>query len=277
MKKVAVITGCSTGIGHELAIQLNSLGWTVVATSRHPEMLEPLKEAGCLTYSLDVTDSVQIDVTFDKIIKTTSRIDMLINNAGYGLIMPSPDISMEEMKSQFQTNLFGTFAVIQKVLPVMKAQNCGFIVNMGSISGVAPTPFAGAYCASKAALHAWSDSLRMELKPFGIKVITIQPGGIATNFGKNCTTTVTRLLKPTSWYSSVETFIYKRANTSQEKATPAPLFVSKLVKKITSPHPRAVIRLGKRSFTLPFMKQWLPEKLLDKMMMKKYGLNRLKK
>jgi short-subunit dehydrogenase len=277
MKKVAVITGCSTGIGHELAIQLNSLGWTVVATSRHPEKLEPLKEAGCLTYLLDVTDSVQIDVTFDKIIKTTSRIDMLINNAGFGLIMPSPDISMEEMKSQFQTNFFGVFAVIQKVSPIMKVQKSGIIVNTGSISGIAPTPFAGAYCASKAALHAWSDTLRMELKPFGIKIITLQPGGIETEFGKNCTTTVKRLLRPASWYSSIETFIYKRAYTSQEKATPAALFVRKVIRKITSPDPPAVIRSGKRSFTLPLMKRFLPEKILDKMMMKKYGLDQLKK
>jgi len=277
MKKVAIITGCSTGIGREAAIRLNNLGWTVVATGRRPEMLVPLKEAGCLTYSLDVTDAGQIDGIFDNIIKTTGRIDLLMNNAGYGLIMPSPDISPEEMKSQFQTNFFGAFSVLQKVLPVMKAQNSGIIVNMGSISGLAPTPFAGAYCASKAAIHAWSDSLRMELKPFGIKVITVQPGGIATDFGKNSTTNVTRLFKPGSWYSSIESFIYKRANTSQEKATPSDLFVRKLVKKITSSDPPAVIRLGKRSLTLPFMKRWLPVKLLDKMMMKKYGLDQLKK
>jgi short-subunit dehydrogenase len=277
MQKVAFITGCSSGIGEELALQLNHLGWKVVATARRVETLASLGKAGCVVLPLDVTFPDQIESTVKKVIESCGRIDLLINNAGYGLISPTLDIPLEDLQHQFKSNIIGGILLIQKVAPQMKSQGGGTIVNIGSISGIAPTPFSGAYCASKAAIHAWSDVLRMELKPFGIKVVTVQPGGIATNFGKNCTKTVDKLLKPGSWYSPIEKYIYQRANTSQEKATPVKVFVEKVIRKITLPDPPAIIRTGKRSFTLPLMKRCLPEKLLDKMMMNKYGLDILSK
>lgn len=276
MKKVVIITGCSTGIGRELALKMNSLGWTVAATARRVEMLEPLREAGCLTYPLDVTDTNQIERVINEILERTGRIDMLVNNAGYGLIMPLTDIPDGELERQFRTNVTGTLELIRKVAPVMKQQRSGTIVNMGSISGIAPTPFAGSYCASKAAIHAWSDVLRMELKPFGISVVTLQPGGIATDFGKNSSENVSRILNPDSWYFSIREFIFKRANTSQESATPVDLFVNRLIRKITVQNPPAIIRIGKRCITLPFMKRLVPVRMLDSMMMKKYGLDRLR-
>jgi NAD(P)-dependent dehydrogenase (short-subunit alcohol dehydrogenase family) len=277
MQKVAFITGCSTGIGHELALQLIENGWQVVATARRPETLEKLKKARCLVFPLDVTNPEQIKDTVEKAYHACGRIDLLINNAGYGLIAPTIDIPPEELHRQFQTNVSGIILLIQSVAPLMKSKGSGTIVNMGSISGIAPTPFSGAYCASKAAIHAWSDVLRMELKPFGIHVISVQPGGILTNFGKNCEKTVRSSLKPGSWYSGIEKFIYVRANTSQEKATPVEIFVKRLIPKILQKDPPAIIRMGKRSFTLPLMKRFLPGKVLDTMMMKKYGLLFLEK
>lgn len=276
MKKVIIITGCSTGIGRELAFRMNSLGWTVAATARHIAMLEPLREAGCLTFTLDVTITDQIDRVIREILEQKGRIDMLVNNAGYGLIMPLMDIPADELERQFRTNVTGTLELIRKVAPVMKKQGSGTIVNMGSISGIAPTPFAGSYCASKAAIHAWSDVLRMELKPFGISVVTLQPGGIATDFGKNSSENVARLMNPGSWYNTIREFIFTRANTSQESATPVDVFVDRLVRKINIPHPPAIIRIGKRSLILPFLKRWIPVRMLDSMMMKKYGLDRLR-
>jgi len=276
MKKVIIITGCSTGIGRELAFRMNSLGWTVAATARHIAMLEPLREAGCLTFTLDVTITDQIDRVIREILEQTGRIDMLVNNAGYGLIMPLMDIPADELERQFRTNVTGTLELIRKVAPVMKKQGSGTIVNMGSISGIAPTPFAGSYCASKAAIHAWSDVLRMELKPFGISVVTLQPGGIATDFGKNSSENVARLMNPGSWYNTIREFIFTRANTSQESATPVDVFVDRLGRKINIPHPPAIIRIGKRSLILPFLKRWIPVRMLDSMMMKKYGLDRLR-
>jgi short-subunit dehydrogenase len=276
MKKVVVITGCSTGIGRELALKMNSLGWTVAATARNSTMLKSLSEAGCLTYTLDVTNTGQIERVISEIMERTGRIDMLVNNAGYGLIMPLMDTPANELERQFRTNVTGPLELIRNVAPVMKEQGSGTIVNMGSISGIAPTPFAGSYCASKAAIHAWSDVLRMELKPFGIGVVTLQPGGISTDFGKNSSDHVARLLNPGSWYAPIREFIFKRANTSQESATPVDIFTDRLIRKITASRPPAVVRIGKRSITLPLLKRWFPANILDTMMMKKYGLDRLK-
>jgi short-subunit dehydrogenase len=277
MQKVAVITGCSTGIGHEFALQMLDKGWRVVATARNPESLEILRKAGCTTHPLDVSRQEQIDETLSNIMAECGRIDLLINNAGYGLIAPAVEIPEEELFQQFQTNVFGLLAMVRKIAPLMKSQKEGKIINIGSISGIAATPFSAAYCASKAAVHALSDVLRMELKPFGIEVITVQPGGIMTDFGKNCEKSVSRILIPDSWYAPIERYVYLRANTSQEKATPVQIFVKKLIRKILQTHPPAVIRTGKRSFSLPLMKRILPEKILDRLMMKKYGLNLLSK
>jgi NAD(P)-dependent dehydrogenase (short-subunit alcohol dehydrogenase family) len=275
MQKVAFITGCSTGIGREMVLQLINKGWKVVATARREETIEVLGKAGCLTLRLDVTDQEQIKNAVTEVMQKWGRIDLLINNAGYGLIAPTIDIQTEALVHQLQTNVTGVIFLIQEIAPVMKAQGGGTIVNTGSISGIAPTPFSGAYCASKAAIHAWSDVLRMELAPFNVKVITLQPGGIVSDFGKNCIETVKSNLKPGSWYGKIEQYIYARANTSQEKATPVDAFVGDVLRKILRKDPPVIIRSGKRSFTLPLMKKILPEKLLDKMMMKKYGLDKL--
>ncbi len=276
MQKIVMITGCSSGIGHELAVQLNQRGWKVYATARKAENLETLREAGCRTMQLDVTIPRQVEETVDKIIAECGHLDMLINNAGYGLIAPAVEIPADELFRQFQTNFFGVMDLTRKVTGVMKTQKEGKIINIGSISGIAPTPFSAAYCASKAAIHAASDVLRMELKPFGIRVITVQPGGISTDFGRNCEKTVGRILQPDSLYAPIEKFVYHRANTSQEKATPVSEFVHKLIPRIVQHDPPSVIRIGKRSHTLPLMKRLLPEKILDRMMMKKYGLNLLR-
>ena len=275
MQKVVLITGCSTGIGHELALQFQKAGWKVVATARRPENLERLKQAGCLIHRLDITLPEQIDNTVSEVIAEFGRIDMLINNAGYGLIAPAVEIPEEELLRQFQTNLFGMVSLTSKVVPLMKTQKEGRIINIGSISGIAPTPFSSAYCASKAAVHAYSDVLRMELKPFGIQVITVEAGGISTDFGKNCEKSVERTFQSDSLYKPIEKYVYLRANTSQEKATPVERFVNRIMNKIVQSDPPALIRTGKRSFYLPLMKRLVPEKLLDKIMMKKYGLNLL--
>ena len=275
MQKVAFITGCSTGIGRELDMQLNNQGWKVVATARRIETLESLEKAGCLVLPLDVTEPRQIKKAVRDAVEICGRIDLLVNNAGYGLILPVLDIQEEELRRQQNTNITGVIQLIQEVAPVMRSHGGGTIVNIGSISGVAPTPFSAAYCASKAAIHAWSDVLRMELQPFGIRVVTVQPGGIVTDFGKNSRKTVEANFSKSSWYAPVEEYVFARANTSQEIATPVAVFVKRLIPKITRSNPSALIRIGKRSFTLPLLKRWLPSALLDRMMMKKYGLHAL--
>lgn len=275
MKKTVLITGCSSGIGHELATALNRMSWNVVATARNVDALSQLAKQGCAVYPLDVTDFKQMENTVNAVTAKFGAIDLLINNAGYGLINPLMDISDRELHRQFEVNFFGVAHLTQLVVPVMKANGSGKIVNIGSISGIAPTPFAGAYCATKAALHAWSDSLRMELLPFGIRVILVQAGAIASKFGDNAQKSAMQLFHEESWYKPVEENILQRANTSQEKSTPVEVFVGKILRKILKDNPTPIIRTGKKSFYLPFIKHFLPTQMLDKIMIRKFGLKKL--
>jgi NAD(P)-dependent dehydrogenase (short-subunit alcohol dehydrogenase family) len=146
--------------------------------------------------------------------------------------------------------------------------------GIGSISGVVTTPFAGAYCASKAALHSFSDALRMELAPFGIRVVNVQPGGIESDFGKNSGRSAERTMKPGSWYGNLKDSILSRARVSQVGATPADSFARKLVGLIEAGNPPAIARIGSRSFSLPALKSLLPAAWLDSILRKRFGLNK---
>lgn len=272
--RIVLITGCSSGIGQALAIEFKNQGWHVIATARNVERLKKLSEIGCKILELDVTKSDQIISVVDQISKEEGKIDMLINNAGYALIDPAIEINPEELNIQFATNFSGLIYLTQQVAKIMKQQKSGTIINIGSISGIVTMPFSGAYCATKAAVHAYSDALRMELSPFGIKVITVQPGAIESNFGNNADKTIGKVLNPESWYNEIEEFIHKRAQTSQQDTTKADIFAKKLIREIINPNPPAIVRLGKKSFLLPFLKSVLPLKLMDKILMKRFGLDK---
>lgn len=158
----------------------------------------------------------------------------------------------------------------------MKESGCGKVVNIGSISGIVTTPFSGAYCASKAALHSISDALRMELSPFGIKVITVQPGAIQSEFGATASKTAGSTLKSDSWYRSVKDALNARAESSQQGATSAEEFARVLVGKLLLDNPAAIIRLGKKSWLLPMLKRVLSVGALDNLFAKRFGITSIK-
>ncbi len=163
--------------------------------------------------------------------------------------------------------------LIQAVAPVMKTQGTGIIVNVGSMSGILTTPFAGAYGASKAALHHLSDALRIELAPFGIHVMTVQPGAIASRFGDNAHTS-TENGQTASWYSAIADKIAMRATLSQQDATPAAELAQRVTQCIMQPPLPAELRLGKKSLQMPLLKRWLPTKILDALLAKRFGLTK---
>lgn len=269
---IVLITGCSSGIGEALCQAFQQRGARVIATARRLETLTTLHAQGCQTAALDVNSPENIETLSAALLAEHGTIDILINNAGFALIGPAIELSAEDLRAQFETNLIAPLLLAQALAPAMKAGGQGKIVNIGSISGIASTPFSGAYCASKAALHAFSDALRMELAAFGIQVITVQPGAIASQFGATAAKQAAQILRPNSWYLALESQIIKRAELSQQGATPAAEFASQLVDKLLLPQPPAVIRLGKKSVYLPLLKRWLPERLLDQVMKKKFGL-----
>jgi NAD(P)-dependent dehydrogenase (short-subunit alcohol dehydrogenase family) len=270
--KTVLITGCSSGIGRALCEEFHARGHRVVATARRIETLDALKSRGMGVEELDVTEDRQVSQVIAEVLHREGRIDILVNNAGYGLMGPMLDLPDSEVLMQFQTNEFGPLGLIRAVAPSMRARGGGLIVNIGSISGIVTTPFAGAYCASKASVHSISEALRMELAPFGIRVVTVQPGGIRSNFGNASLTAAQRAMRTESWYASIRKSIDKRAMESQSNATPAHQFARRLVDIVVSKRVPPVVRLGSKSFSLPFLKKALPTVILDSIFRKRYGL-----
>ncbi|MBW2294708.1 MAG: SDR family NAD(P)-dependent oxidoreductase, partial [Deltaproteobacteria bacterium] len=182
VSKATLITGCSTGIGRATAIQLASAGFPVYATARHPDTIADLAEHGCHPLQLDVTDESSMRKAVEFIEAEHGSVGVLVNNAGYGLEGPVEELSVDEMRLEFETNLFGPTRLTQLVLPAMRNQGWGKIVNLSSLAGIITIPGGGAYHASKHALEALSDALRFELQGFGIDVIVVEPGAIKTRW-----------------------------------------------------------------------------------------------
>jgi short-subunit dehydrogenase len=272
MKYTVLITGCSTGIGRALALEFHKRGHTVYASGRRVEALQELAAKGINVLALDVTDAKSIEALKSDLSAKGVKLNILINNAGYGAMGPMAEFPLSELRRQFETNFFSVVALVQALLPNMASAGQARIVNISSISGETPTPFSGAYCASKAAVNAMSDALRMELTPFNIKVITVQPGGIRTEFGSTAQKLVSYSSAEGSRYETMRNAILARAAVSQRKAMSAETFASKLVPAILADDPRPVIRLGPNSTLLPFLKRWVPVRMLDRMLRQKFGV-----
>lgn len=275
MTKTVLITGCSSGIGRTLAMRLNAKGYKVYASARSPEKIESLQAQGIRTLALDVTSEASIDNAIATIVGNGDNVDWLINNAGYGAMGPLAEMPMVEIERQFATNLYGPLALTRAVTPMMQRLGGGRIVNLGSVSGIMVTPFSGIYCATKAALHAASDALRMELAPFNIEVLVIQPGAIESEFGANAEASLERTLASRSLYKPVKDGILQRARASQHKPTPTGEFVDAVIAYLEQPRPAPMIRIGNGSRLFPLLARWVPTRLLDNVLQRKFGLNKL--
>jgi NADP-dependent 3-hydroxy acid dehydrogenase YdfG len=182
ISKAVLITGCSSGIGEATARRLAAGGWTVYATARRLEAIEHLKDAGCRTLALDVTDETSMRAAVDEVQRAEGSVGVLVNNAGFSQGGAIEQVPLEAVRAQFETNVFGLIAITQMVLGGMREQRWGKIVNIGSMGGRLTFPGAGLYHATKYSLEAISDALRFEVKGFGIDVVLIEPGLIVTEF-----------------------------------------------------------------------------------------------
>lgn len=269
---VVLISGCSSGIGRQLVKEYAARNYRVFATARKPAAIQDLATKSVETLHLDVTEEGSIKKCVKTVLDEAGRIDVLVNNAGMLMIGPAVELAMADYRRQFDTNLIGLAALTREVARDMIRRKSGMIVNMSSVSGVLPTPFSGAYCATKAALTALSDCMRMELSPFGISVIIVQAGGTRSRLGDNAAKELERF-KSTP-YGKIHDFIVARAFTSQERAIPAEKFAKKLIDKLEKKKPPLLIRLGSETIRLPFMAQF-PRSLTDSLLKKRYGLDRL--
>jgi len=259
-QEVVLITGCGSGIGKALALAFHQQGFKVCATARRVDAMADLAQSGIQTLALDVTSAESITQAMGALQSQGLQVGMLVNNAGFGAMGPLFDVSEAMWRKQLEVNVIAPMALARAVLPSMIKRGRG--------------SFAGAYCASKAAVNAMSDSLRMELKPLGIEVVTVQPGGIRSGFGERAADEVQ--LAPDSPYQAVREGVHARANESQAKATPADVFAHAVVRQLTQASCPAVIRMGDKSSMLPFMKRWLPDAWLDSILIKRFQLSKLK-
>lgn len=182
--QAVLVTGCSSGIGRATALELVQKGWKVYATARRPETLTDLAAAGCRTLALDVTDEQSMRAAVDQVTAAEGAVGVLVNNAGYSQSGAVETVPVDEARRQFETNVFGLLRMCQLVLPGMREQGWGKIVNLSSMGGRLVFPGGGLYHATKYAVEAISDALRFEVSGFGVDVIIIEPGLITTNFGE---------------------------------------------------------------------------------------------
>jgi NADP-dependent 3-hydroxy acid dehydrogenase YdfG len=190
---VALITGCSSGIGHATAQRLLADGYRVYATARRPETIADLAAAGATTLALDVTDESSMTAAVQTVVDAEGAVGVLVNNAGYSQSGAIESVPLDEVRRQYETNVFGLIRMCQLVLPGMREQGSGTIINVGSMGGRLTFPGAGIYHSTKYALESISDSLRFEVRGFGVNVVLIEPGLIVTGFGDVASGTATAI------------------------------------------------------------------------------------
>jgi NAD(P)-dependent dehydrogenase (short-subunit alcohol dehydrogenase family) len=266
--QVALVTGASSGIGRSCAERLQQLGMKVYAASRYIQP-DVFPSAFCLPMNVNDDESVKTGIT--RVMNVEKRIDLVVNSAGFGVAGAIEDTSIEEAKNQFETNFFGVLRICRNVLPVMRQQQAGLIINISSLAGLTGVPFQGLYSASKYAIEGLTETLRMEVAPFGIHVVLIEPGDFSTGF------TAKRQRTDDSKAHSV----YQEACTKalakmehDEMHGPSPTNIAQLLEKIIrTPKPRLRYKIGNFSQTIGVrLKTILPHGLYEKMVMQMYGL-----
>jgi len=278
MQKTVLITGCSSGIGAALAREFGKRGHRVYATARRVDSLAALEAEGIRGLALDVNDDSSIATALDTVSREAGHLDLLVNNAGFSQVGAVVDLSREDLRRQYETNVIAPMAVTGQAVPLLRAavakNGSAVVANVGSIVGLFTTPFAAAYCSSKAAVHSLTDALRMELAPFGIHVVSIQPGGVRSSFGEHAEAAVR--LPEQSLYKPVEGGIRARAQAGQQGAMPADVFAVPVVDALLRSSPPRVVRGGTNSVRLPLLKRLLPAAMFDAKLSKLFGLDALR-
>ena len=241
MEKVAIVTGSSSGIGYETSLALARDGFYTFATVRNPKKADKILQVAkkenlnIEIVELDVDNEKSISTAIEKIISKKQRIDVLVNNAGWGLFGSVEDVSMKDFRAQFETNFFGIISIIQKVAPIMRKQGAGVIVNVSSVAGRIGFPGSPAYISSKFALEGLSESIRYELGQFGVKIIIIEPGVIKTNFFSSMKIAEP---KPDSPYKEITEKVIMGIKMMAELGTPPSEVATTILNAVKEENPR---------------------------------------
>ncbi len=265
MKKVALVTGASSGIGADTALELLSSDFTVYGAARSLEKMVNIKSKGVHIISLDVTNDESMVRCIDTILKKEGRIDVLVNNAGYGSYGAVEDVPIEEAKRQFEVNIFGLARLTQLVLPTMRKQKSGRIVNISSMGGRCHTAYGAWYHATKFALEGWSDCLRMEVeKPFGINVVIIEPGGIKTPWGAIAADNLKKVSEGGAYEASANRVAKGFYEMYSGKSLSEPSLIAKTIRKaVTVRKPKTRYLIGANAKPVVFLRRLLSDRMYD--------------
>ena len=268
-KKVILLTGASSGIGYQTAEFLAKQGHIIYGAARRVEKMEPLKEYGVKPIQLDVTVQESIDKAVESIIEAEGRIDVLVNNAGYGSYGAIEDVTIEEARKQFDVNIFGVAMLTKKVLPYMRNQHSGTIINIASMGGRITTYFGAWYHATKYALEAFSDALRMETKGFGIKVSIIEPGGIKTPWGIIAADHLAESAKGGAYEAQATAYANGLRKIYEGNTLSNPIIIAKAISRaVNSRCPKTRYTVGFMAKPLVWLHSWLPTRWFDALMMR---------
>ena len=259
--KVALITGASSGMGKDFSLRLLDEGYIVYGVARRIERMSDIEGAGGHTIKLDITDDSSIVATVDQIIKEQGRIDVLINNAGYGSYGAIEDVPIEEAKRQFEVNIFGLARLTQLVLPHMRKNNFGKIINISSIGGKLHGPLGGWYHATKFALEGLSDCLRFETKQFGIDVIIIEPGGVESEWGGIALNAAMERSGSTAYSETAKGF--KKISETFKKQAPPKVITDLVMKALRAKKPKTRYSAGTAAKPMLFMRKILSDRMFD--------------
>jgi NAD(P)-dependent dehydrogenase (short-subunit alcohol dehydrogenase family) len=272
-KKVFLVTGSSSGIGRAIVETAARSGHRVFATARNPAALSGIAREGVLEpLALDVTSSEQIHQAVESAVSRAGRIDVLVNNAGFGQMGAVEDIPLERWRAEFDVNFFGLIEMTRAVLPTMRRQGGGCVVNIGSIAGKIAYPFGGPYCASKFALEALSDALRLEVERFGIRVVLVDPGPITTRFGDRVREeTAAITADPRSAYHDLYASAHERFRKESALSERPPEAVARIVlRAAASRRPRARYMVTPMARIFALAKRFCPDFVLDAVMRRKF-------
>jgi NAD(P)-dependent dehydrogenase (short-subunit alcohol dehydrogenase family) len=266
--KAVLITGCSTGIGRATAVVLAEKGWPVWATARRPEAIRDLEGKGCKTLALDVCDEASMQAAVQAVEREHGAVGVLVNNAGYGLEGCFEETPMSEVRRQFETNVFGLTRLCQLVLPGMRKQRWGKIVNISSVGGKLTLPGGAFYHATKHAVEALSDAMRFEVGGFGVDVVVIEPGPIKTEFGNTAIANVNRVRQDGSAYAAFNAAVAGKIHEAFEgwmaAVAGAPEDVAKAIERaITASRPRTRYPITAAARSMMFLRRWLPDRGFD--------------
>jgi NAD(P)-dependent dehydrogenase (short-subunit alcohol dehydrogenase family) len=264
--RVALVTGASSGIGEATARALHGAGLATYAVARRVERMAGLESAGVHTFAMDVTDDDSMTSGVNRVVDEQGRVDVLVNNAGYGSYGAVEDVPIDEARRQFEVNVFGLARLVQLVVPHMRAQHSGRIINISSIGGKFYEPLGAWYHATKFAVEGFSDSLRLELAPFGIHVVIVEPGTIVTEWNAIARDTLVETSRGGAYEErSLRVHATMARGDSGMTATSPDVVARKIVKAATASRPRTRYPVGKGAGSLVLARRLMPDRAFDAM------------